>query len=135
MGMEIDTFLFDLSESCQREHLKSAGIGQDRLIPYHKLMQTTQLPNNFIARSYMKMIGVGQLNLGSDCLQILGRYSALDRSYRSYIHKYRCLYSAMHGLQHRPLCSSIFCYNLIHNYPFYLHMPGSGFHPPGTLPL
>ena len=72
MGMKIDTFLLDLSKACQRKHLKSAGIGQDWLIPHHKLMQAAQLPNHFISRSHMKMIGVGQLDLGSDCLQILG---------------------------------------------------------------
>ena len=58
MGVEINSFFFDSSESCQRKNLKPAGICKDWLIPGHKFMKTAQLFHNFISRTHMEMIRI-----------------------------------------------------------------------------
>ena len=59
MGMEMYAFLFDLSQSGQRKHLKSAGIRQDRFVPYHKFMQAAKVFDQLIARADMQMVCIG----------------------------------------------------------------------------
>ena len=64
--MEMYSFLLDLPEARKGKHLKSAGIRQNRLVPYHKLMQPSKFFYHLIARSYVEMIGIGKLHLGFD---------------------------------------------------------------------
>ena len=116
MGIEIYAFFFDLSKTRQRKYLKSTGVCQDRFVPYHKFMQSAHLFYNLITRSYVKVIGVGQLHLCADLLQILGRYCSLDCCCRSDIHKNRGLYHAMHGVKLTPFCVAISFYQFIHDF-------------------
>ena len=53
MRGEINTLLLDLSQRSQRKHLESAGVRQNRTIPIHELMQTTQLADNLVTRTQM----------------------------------------------------------------------------------
>ena len=87
MGMEIDAFLFDFSQVSQGKHLKSAGIRQDRPIPVHKFMESSQLFHNFVSRTHMKMVGIGQFHLRADSLQIFCGNRPLDGRHSSHIHK------------------------------------------------
>ena len=114
MRIEINAFLFDLTKSRQREHLKSTGIRQDRFIPDHKLMQSAQLLYNVVSGTHMKMIGIGQLHLCPNLFQILCRYRSLNGRDRSHIHKHRCLDRAMHSLKHPSFGSAVCRDNLIH---------------------
>ena len=100
-------FLLDLAESRKREYLKSTGIRQNRAIPVHKLMQTTQLLHNLITGAYMQMIRIGQLHLRTDLMQINSRNSPLDGGCCTNIHKYGCLDRPMNGLKLPSFCSSV----------------------------
>ena len=55
--------------------------------------------------SDMQVIRIGKLDLSSNLLQILCSDSALDRSDRTDIHEYRCLYRSMNGLKFCPFGS------------------------------
>ena len=95
VGGEGDTLLLDLSQRCQTEHLKSPGIRENRSIPGHELMQSTHLPDNLIRGAQMQMVGIAQLHLTADVLQILRTQGSLDGSLCADIHKNRCLHGAM----------------------------------------
>ena len=41
--LKVHALFFDLPQTCQGKHLKSAGIREDRAIPVHKLVQTAKL--------------------------------------------------------------------------------------------
>ena len=96
MGLEINPFFFDLTQSCQGKYLKSAGIGKDRSVPDHKLVKPSKFLDQLISCSYMKMIGIGKLYLCADILQIHGGYRTLDSTNCSHVHKHRCLDGSMH---------------------------------------
>ena len=91
MGMEMHALFFDLPERRQGKHLESSGIRKDRLIPVHEPVQAAQLLYDLIPGSYMEMICIGQLHLGSDPAEVIGRDRPLDGCGRSDIHKYRRL--------------------------------------------
>ena len=51
--------LLDLSQPCQREHLKAAAVGEDGAIPAHELMKSSHLPHHIVAGAQVQVIGVG----------------------------------------------------------------------------
>ena len=88
MRLEGHALLLDAAQLCQRKDLKSAAIGQNRLIPIHKLVNTAELTDQLVARSYVKVIGVGKLDLTANLAKIVGRYAALDGGTGADVHKY-----------------------------------------------
>ena len=66
VGVKVHSLLLNLSKSRQGKHLKAAGVRQDRSVPVHELVQAAKLLNQLVPGPHMKMVGVGQLHLGSD---------------------------------------------------------------------
>src|ERR1039457_4404724 len=88
MGLELDPFFTDLSQFSQTEHLESAAIGQYRPFPVHESVQTAQLLHQPVSWAQVKMICVGQDDLGIDRQQVL-RSHGLDSSICSHRHENR----------------------------------------------
>ena len=63
MGGKINALLLDISEFCQRKHLKAAAVGQDRTIPVHKPMQAAHIAHHLVTGAQMQMIRIGKLHL------------------------------------------------------------------------
>ena len=99
MGVEPDALLRDFAQLCEREDLKAAAVGQDGTVPGHELMQAAHLFDERIARADMQVIGVRQLDLTADLLQVARRESALDRALRADVHEDRSLHCAVRRLQ------------------------------------
>ena len=108
MGTEINAFLFDFAQVCQRKHLKPAGIGQYRPLPCHKFMQSAQFFYQHIPRAHMQVVGIGQLHLRADAHQIFGGHGTFNCPAGSYVHKYRGLDIPMHRMQDAALCPAFF---------------------------
>jgi hypothetical protein len=77
-------------------------------------MKAAKLFYNFISGSHMKVIGIGQLNLGSYRFKINRGHGTLDGSRRTHSHKYRCPDSAMHSKKFPAPGLSILFYQLKH---------------------
>ncbi len=60
VASEIDTVLVDCTQRLQREHLKSAGVGDDRPVPAHEPVEASQVADYLIAGTEMQVIGVGE---------------------------------------------------------------------------
>ena len=112
VGGKGDPFLFDFPQARQREHLKSAGIGEDGAVPVHEGMQATQFPHHLVPRPQVQMVCVGQLHLTADFLQVQGRDSPLDGPLGAHVHKYRGLYCAV-GAGKFPPPGFSFCFNYL----------------------
>ena len=97
MAGEGDALLRDLPQARQREHLKAAGIRQDGAVPPHEPVQSTHLPHHVITGAQVQMIGVGQLDLASQLLQIEGIDAPLDGPLCSHVHEHRRLHLAAVG--------------------------------------
>lgn len=78
MRMEVYALFLDFSQVCQRKYLESAGIGQHRTIPVHKLVKASHFFHDLISGTHVQMVRVAQLHLGADALQIDGRHRTLD---------------------------------------------------------
>ena len=99
VAVEGNTLLLDLpSGTGQGEDLESAGVGQDRTIPVHKLVETTELLDELITGTHVQMIGVAELDLGADLPKIIRRHAALDGSDGTDVHEDRCFDASMHRL-------------------------------------
>ena len=48
----------------------SAAVCEDRPVPCHEFMKAAEGFDQLVTRPYMKMIGVGELNLTADRLEI-----------------------------------------------------------------
>ena len=120
VGVEINSLLLDFPKACKREYLESAGVGQDRFIPDHKLVESAHLLYDLVARTHVEVIRVGELYLRADLLEILSGNGSLDRCRGSDIHEYRRLDIAVHGFHVGALRSSFHFQNFIHNafHPF-----------------
>ena len=105
--MEGHALLLDLAQSRQREHLKSTGVGQHRAVPAHELVQTAHLANDLVARTNVQMIGVGQLDLAAELLEVERIDSALDRARRAHVLKDRGLHHAVRRAEFAAPCASL----------------------------
>ena len=88
VGLELDAFFADLAQFAQAEYLKSAAVGQNRPLPVHETVQTAQLLHQMMTRAQIKVIGVGQDDLGIDRQQVF-RSHGLDRGICSHRHENR----------------------------------------------
>ena len=113
MRLEVNALLLDLAKLGKGKHLESAGICQDRFVPYHKLVKPAKLFYHFIARAHMKMIGIGKLYLSPNLMKIHGGHCAFDCTDGSYIHKYRGLYCAVDRMKLCPFCTPLCFQQLI----------------------
>ena len=95
VGGKVHAFFLDFPQGGQAEHLESAGVRQNRAVPGHKLMQAAHLMHHLVGGAQMQVVGVGQLHLAADVLQILGTESAFDGPLGAYVHKYRGLHGAV----------------------------------------
>ena len=97
---ERHALLGDFAQIAQAEHLKTARIGQNRLVPIHKLMQTAVHLHHIHARTQPQVKSIAQNNLCIDFAQHIGCH-ALDRAISANRHKNRRLHHAVIE-RHRP---------------------------------
>ena len=77
---------------CKAEHDR---VGQDRAVPPHEPVQAAHLPHHLVAGAQVKVVGVGQLYLTADLLQIVGRHRTLDGPLGAHVHEHRRLHRAV----------------------------------------
>src|SRR5215467_11701194 len=94
MRAKINSVLSDLAQSAQAEHLKAAGISQDRPFPAHKVVQPAEIANQLMPGPQIKMISITKNDM---CAQLFDRIlgHALDRSRRGQRHEDWCFHRAM----------------------------------------
>ena len=98
MGGKGDTLLPDLAQPRKGEHLEATGVRQDRAVPVHELMQSAHLAHHVVARAKMEMVGVGQLDLAAELLEVQRAHAALDRRLRADVAAVGALEFAAPGL-------------------------------------
>lgn len=76
-------------------------------------MQSAILLDQLVAGTHMKVVGIGKFYLSTDLAQVIGRYSAFNSAYSSYIHENRCLDGSMYSFHLGTFRPSIFGYYLI----------------------
>ena len=94
------TLLGDLAERCQREHLKSTAVSQDRTTPVHEFVKSSHVVNQFITGTNVQMVSIGQLNLTVEIHKLGRRNSALDGGAGSHIHENGSLDIAVYRVKH-----------------------------------
>src|SRR5262249_16200440 len=99
MRPKTHTLFRHLAQFAQTKNLKAAGVGKQRPIPAHELMQPAKPSHQFMPRPQIKMIGVAQNDLraqlfGTKILKNILRTS-FHRGCRSYRHECRCFDVAM----------------------------------------
>ena len=95
MGGEIHALFLDLAQAGQGEHLESAGVGQDRAVPGHELMQASHFAHNLVRRTEMQMVCIGQFHLAANIFQVFCTQCALDGALGANIHKDGGLYGTV----------------------------------------
>jgi hypothetical protein len=89
----------DLVDVTQAPHLETAAVGQDRPPPPHKGVQAAQLPDQLVAGTQIKVIGVSQDQRRTQVGQI-ARRDGLDRRLGPYRAKDRCPDGAVGSVKH-----------------------------------
>src|SRR4029450_9002688 len=69
---ELDAGFGDLSELRETEHLKSAGVGQDRAVPAHEAVESAELANQIVSGPEKQMVRVGEHDLGAGGGELVG---------------------------------------------------------------
>jgi len=79
----------NLAHLGQAVNLKTAGIGQDRFIPVHEIMQVAMLADNLCAGPQHQVKGIAQYDLGTDVGQFF-RCHSFDCAIGADRHEGRC---------------------------------------------
>ena len=95
MGRKVHTLLFNAAQGGQAKHLEAARVCQYGTVPSHELMQPSQLFDNRVGWTKMQVVGIGQLYLAADLLQIFGAERAFDGPLCTDVHKHRGLNHTM----------------------------------------
>ena len=98
--LERRAFLAHRARMLERENLVAAGVGQDRALPAHKLVDATQAPENLHARPQEQMISIREQNLRTGFLQ-RARELRFHRRLRSHRHEERRLHFVVQSLERR----------------------------------
>ena len=80
----------------QAEHLKSAAVGEDGLVPVHETVQAAQIFNDLMAGTKVQVIGVSEDDLRAAIHEIFRR-QCFDRRLRSHRHERRSFYGSVRG--------------------------------------
>ena len=111
---EIYALLLYFAELRQRKDLKSAAVGKYGLVPVHELVEPAQLVDYVIAGAQVEVIGVAQLHLGFQPLQVDGGNAALYRCGGAYVHEERRFYRAVRGVEYAPARASLGLFQFKH---------------------
>ncbi len=88
MRTKRNAFLVNFTHSFQAQNLKTAGVGQDWAIPFHKMVQAPKIGDQVCTGSQIKMIRVPQDQAGPQIVQISGG-QGFDRGLRAHRRKNR----------------------------------------------
>ena len=99
VAREVHAFFLDLAQLRQGEHLESAAVRQYRLVPVHELVQSAHLVYHIVPRAEVQMVGIAQLHLCLESLEVNGGYAALYRGGGPYVHEKRRFYRAVRSCE------------------------------------
>ena len=97
VGGEGDSLLRDLPQSGERKDLEAAGVGEDGTVPVHEFVKSPHLPHHVVAGPQVEVVGVGELDLAADLLEVVGGDRPLDGPLGAHVHKDRGLDHAAVG--------------------------------------
>src|SRR3954453_10716987 len=105
MRAEAHSFFLYFAQFAQAEYLESAGIGKQRSIPAHELVQPAEFAHQLMSRTKIKMIGVPQNDLRAEISRskvfqnVLG--DRFDRACCAHRHEGRCFYRPVGAMDAR----------------------------------
>ena len=105
---ELDAVLVHLAQSFEREHLEAAGVGEDRTVPRHEAMESTEVANDVVTRPEVQVIRVREDHPGAGAREVL-RVERLDRAERSDRHEHRRLDRTVGSDERARACCSCRC--------------------------
>ena len=118
MRGEIYSLLADFAQRGKGEHLKSAAVRKDRVLPARKALKSAHIVNKSVTGSQMQVISIGKHDLTAYLLKVVGIKSSLYGGAGGNIHKYGGLHRAVRRFKFSPSCSSLFFQKLKHIYSF-----------------
>jgi len=98
MRSELDPVGFDFADLGETEHLKTAAIGENRLVPIHELVQPAGGGDDIKPGPDVQVIGVAKDDL-STALQQFARIHGLDAGLGADRHVNRRVHDAVRGFQ------------------------------------
>jgi len=60
VGLELDSVFAQGAELGEGENLESTGIGEDRAVPAHELVEPAELAHDFVARPEVQVVRVSE---------------------------------------------------------------------------
>ena len=85
-GAEAHAVVGEPAELLVAEHLEAAGVGEDGVVPAHKVVQAPHLGHEVGAGAHGEVVGVGEHDLGAERLERGGR-EPLDRGLGAHGHE------------------------------------------------
>ena len=80
---ELHSFVGHLTQIGEREHLKSTGVGQDRMIPPLEAMESTGAEEDIRTRAEIEVVGVAKDDLSMDIILQFVAMNTFDRTVRT----------------------------------------------------
>ena len=108
MRSERHAFFGQLAQIGQRHDLKAAAIGQDRLVPVHELVQTTQPRDPLRRGAQHQVIGIAQQDVSARGCHAFGHHR-LDGGRSPNRHKGRGPNVAARRVDHAGACLAVGC--------------------------
>ena len=106
MGAERHPAFVDLAQFGQRHHLETAGIGEDRQRPVHKLMEAAKRRDGLSAGAQHQMIGIAEDDLGTGRTDVV-RHQAFHSRLRPDRHESRRLHLSTRRDEFAAACVAV----------------------------
>ena len=98
MGAELDAVLIYLAAIGEAEHLVTAAIGEDGLVPANEFVESTPARDQLVAGAQHQVIGVAENDARADLVKML-MCKGFDGTLRADRHEDRRVDCAVRGLQ------------------------------------
>ena len=95
MGGEGHALLPDVPQLGQGEHLEAAAVGEHGAVPAGEGPDAPQSPDRLVTGAQVEVIGIAELDLASQLLQVIGGDRPLDGSGGGHVHKAGGLHRAV----------------------------------------
>src|SRR5579885_2593070 len=97
MRLKLDAVFLQLSEFREAKDLETAGVGQDRAVPAHELVETSEFLDRLVSGPEHQVICIPQNNLRPEFFQIIDGHG-LDRGIGADGHENRRFEGAVGGV-------------------------------------
>ena len=108
VALKVHAVVVHIADLGQRENLVAAGIGENRALPAHEVVEATELRHEIVPRPQVQVIGIGQHHLCAQRVDLL-HDQALHGALGAHRHERGREYDPVRGFEYSRAGRTLVC--------------------------